>query len=118
MQDLKTVLKQRYGPTGRDIILDGADVVSQRGYTLLPNFILYRPGLSAYAKLIYAMILSYAWGTKRAAFPGQQRLAADCGMGVATVKRYIKELVDKGAMTVVRRGQGRTNIYVLHFKKR
>ena len=118
MKDIKTILKERYGKSDRDIVLDGADMVSQRGYTLLPNFILYRDDLSAYGKLIYAMILSYAWGDKRAAFPGQQRLATDCGMGVTTVKRYIKELVDRGAMTVVRRRQGKTNVYILHFKRR
>jgi len=118
MKDIKAILKERYKGSKRDIILDGADLVSQKGYTLLPNFILYQPGLSAYAKLIYAMILSYAWGKKRRAFPGQQRLAEDCGVGLATVKRYIKELVDQDAMTVIRRGQGRTNVYILHFKKR
>lgn len=118
MNDLKSILKKQYRDSDQDIILDGADVVSQKGYTLLPNFILYRTDLSAYAKLVYAMILSYAWGQSRAAFPGQDRLAQDCGMGVATVKRHIKELMDKGCMTVIRRGQGKTNVYILHFKRR
>jgi len=118
MKDIKTILRERYRNSERDIILDGADLVSQAGYTLVPNFILYRTDLSAYAKLIYATILSYAWGQSKAAFPGQERLAQDCGVGVATVKRYIRELITKRCMTVLRRGQGRTNIYILHFKRR
>jgi len=117
MNDLKTILRERYRDSAQDIILDGADLVSQKGYTLIPNFILYRKDLSGYAKLIYATILSYAWGTAKSAFPGQERLAADCGLGIATVKRHIKELIRTGCMTVLRRGQGRTNIYVLHFKR-
>ena len=118
MKDINAILRKRFGNSDQDIILDGADLVSQKGYTLVPNFILYRTDLSAYAKLIYATILSYAWGQSRAAFPGQERLAQDSGMGVATVKRHIKELLDTGCMSVVRRGQGRTNIYILHFKRR
>jgi len=118
MKDIKALLKERFRNSDQDIILDGADFVSQKGYTLVPNFILYRTDLSAYAKLIYATILSYAWGQRRAAFPGQERLSQDCGMGIATVKRHIKELTDVGCMTVVRRGQGKTNLYILHFKRR
>jgi len=118
MKDLKNILRKRYGSSAQDIILDGADFISQKGYTLVPNFILYRTDLSAYAKLIYATILSYAWGQSRAAFPGQERLSKDCGMGIATLKRHIKELTDTECMSVLRRGQGKTNIYILHFKRR
>jgi len=118
MKDIHTLLKQRYRGTDQDIVLDGADVLSQKGYTLVPNYILYQQGLTAQAKLIYAMLLSYAWGTKRSAYPGQERLAADCGLGVATVKRHIKHLVEKKCITIVRRGQGWTNLYILHFKRR
>ena len=34
MYDIKTILKKRYGTSGQDIILDGADVITQKGYTL------------------------------------------------------------------------------------
>ena len=118
MRDLKSILNERYRNSARDIVLDGADVVSQQGYTLLPNYVLYMTGLSPHAKLIYATILSYAWGRKRSSFPGQARLAKDCGMGVATVKRHTKQLVEKRCVTVIRRGQGKTNLYILHFKKK
>jgi hypothetical protein len=118
MKDLSAILRARYRDSAEDIVLDGADLVSQGGYTLIPNFILYRSDISAYAKLIYATILSYAWGNNRKAFPGQERLANDCGLGIATVKRHIRELTTSHCMTIIRRGQGRTNVYILHFKRR
>ncbi len=118
MKNIKSTLRERYQTAERDIVLDGADVVSQQGYTLIPNYILYRESLTPQAKLIYAMLLSYAWGRKNSSFPGQVRLAEDCGIGVATVKRHIKVLIDKKCITVKRRGRGYTNLYTLHFKRR
>jgi hypothetical protein len=97
-------------------VLHGADLVSQKGYTIVPNYVLYTEKLSSHAKLVYATLLSYAWN-KNAVFPGQERLAGDCGVGVATVRRAIRELKDAEFLTVIRRGLGRTNIYVLHFRK-
>ncbi len=118
MKSVRELLLERYGNSKRDIVLDGADIVSQQGYTLLPNYILHTDKLTPYAKLIYAIILSYAWGEKDSAFPGQEQLAEDCGLGIATVKRAIKELKDKEFLTVIQRGLGKTNIYILHFKKK
>lgn len=118
MQKLSDLLKQKYQNSEKDIVLDGADYISQKGYTLLPNYVLHTKGLSAFAKLVYALILSYAWGSKNASFPGQETLAEDCGLGIATVKRAVKELKEKEFITVIQRGQGKTNVYVLHFKKK
>lgn len=118
MKDLKALLKQRYGKAGRDIILDGADIISQKGYTLIPNYVLSTKKLTAYSKMVYTMLLSYAWGQKNAAYPGQERLAEDCGISVRTVVRSIRELEGHKFVTIVRRGRGLTNLYVLHFKRK
>lgn len=118
MKDIKTLLKDRYSKLGRDIVLDGADFISQKGYTIIPNYVLTRDKLSAYAKLVYAMLLSYAWGDKNASFPGQGRLATDCGVSLRTVVRAVQELEEQRFVTIVRRGRGLTNIYVLHFKRK
>ncbi|MFN8560024.1 MAG: helix-turn-helix domain-containing protein [Dehalococcoidia bacterium] len=118
MKDIKAILKERYGRGGRDIVLDGADVINQKGYTVIPNYILNHEKLSPYAKLVYTMILSYAWGDKNAAFPGQERLASDCGISLRTVVRSIQELQEGKFLSVLRRGRGLTNLYVLHFKRR
>lgn len=118
MRRVEDILRDRYGTSDKDVVLDGADVVSQKGYTLVPNYVLYKSDLTANAKLVYAMLLSYAWGAKDHARPGQDRIAKQCGLSKRTVIRAIKELSSAGFLTILRRGRGWTNIYVLHFKKR
>lgn len=118
MHDIKSILRERYRNSGRDIILDGADVLSQKGYTIIPNYVLNHDKVSPYAKLVYTMLLSYAWGSKDSSFPGQERLANDCGISARTVVRAIQELEAHRFLTVVRRGRGLTNLYVLHLKRR
>lgn len=118
MKDIKTLLKEKYSKSNRDIILDGADFVSQKGFTIIPNYVLGTDTISAYAKLVYTMLLSYAWGDKNAAYPGQERLAKDCGISTRTVVRAMQELEENRFLTVARRGRGLTNLYVLRFKRR
>lgn len=117
MKSVEAILREKYGTTDQDVVLDGADVVSQKGYTLVPNYVLYKPNLTANAKLVYAMLLSYAWGEKDRARPGQDRIAKQCGLSKRTVIRAIKELSEAGFLTILRRGRGWTNVYVLQFKK-
>lgn len=97
----------------RNIVLKGADVLSVRGFTQVPNHILVSMKVSPGAKLAYAMLLKYAW-EKDFCFPGQERLAKDMGSGVRTVVRYMQELEDADYMRIVRRGQGRPNLYELN----
>lgn len=118
MKTVSAILRKRYGRGGKDIILDGADFVSQKGFTIIPNYVLSTDRISAYAKLVYTMLLSYAWGDKNAAYPGQERLSKDCGVSTRTVVRAMKELEKNQFLTVARRGRGLTNLYVLHFKRR
>lgn len=115
MKSIKDVLKQKYGNGPQDIVLDGADVATSMGYTNIPNHILYSGVLSSHAKLVYTMLLSYAY-TRNHVFPGQERLARQCGISARSVWEAIRELDKKGFITVIRRGQGRTNLYVLHFQ--
>lgn len=93
----------------------GADPMSKRGFTQVPNFILENETLSTGAKLTYAMMLRYAWADK-ACFPGQKKLASDCGMGVRSVVRHTKELEEKGFIKINRRGLGKVNVYDLHMR--
>jgi hypothetical protein len=88
------------------------DETLREGFVQLPNRILRDPDLSPAAKLVYAGILSYAWRDE-SAWPGQARLAADLGVHHNTVWRMIKELQERGYLTVKRRGLGKTNIYTL-----
>ncbi|MBM3880184.1 MAG: helix-turn-helix domain-containing protein [Verrucomicrobia bacterium] len=101
----------------QNIHLDTADPVSRGGFTQVPNFILKDPELSIGAKVAYAMFLSYAWHND-SCFPGQDRLAHDMGMTRPRVTQLIAELETAGLVTVQRRGQGKTNVYTIHFQVR
>ena len=97
----------------RNIILRGADVLTAKGFTQVPNHVLKSEKISPGAKLAYTMLLSYAWQNDYC-FPGQERLAKDMGSGVRSVVRYIQELEQHDFIKVKRQGQGRSNLYELN----
>ena len=116
MKAMKTISGvQHIGELLRDknIVLRGADVLSQRGFTQVPNHVLRSDNISAGAKLAYTMLLSYAWHNEFC-FPGQERLAKDMGAGERSVVRYIQELEKEQFISVKRRGLGRPNLYELN----
>ena len=94
--------------------LNTADPIARYGFTQLPNFILRNPELSANAKIVYSLLLSYAWHNNLC-FPGQERLAEHMGAHVSTVSRAITELEDCSLIEIERRGQGKTNFYTVNF---
>jgi hypothetical protein len=99
----------------RNLLVHGADIATQRGWTGVPNFILESKEISVGAKLVYAMLLKYAREMDEC-FPGQERLARDMGTGKRSIVRYIAELERAGLLSVKRRGQGRPNLYTVHLK--
>src|SRR5258708_37881807 len=98
----------------RNIELATTDPIARGGFTQVPNFILKNPKLSIGAKVTYAMFLSYAWHND-SCFPGQDRLAEDMGVTRPRVTQLISELEAAGLLSVKRRGQGKTNLYTIHF---
>ena len=96
----------------QNIVLEGFDPVSAGGFTQVPNILLNDPRLSFAAKVSYAKLLSYAW-TNNLVFPGQERMARDIGSSKSVVNRAVLELQRQGWLEVRRRGQGKTNLYVL-----
>lgn len=99
----------------RNLLLHGADLATLHGWTAVPNFILENEKLTLGAKVTYGTLLKYA-REEEACFPGQERLAKDMGSGVRSVVRYIAELEECGLISITRRGQGRSNLYILHLK--
>lgn len=97
----------------QNIVLMGFDPVSAGGFTQVPNFILKQSDLSSNAKVAYGLLLSYAWHNNLV-FPGQERMANDMGLSQQSASRAIIELEKKGCLEIQRRGQGKTNIYILH----
>src|SRR2546421_12121363 len=87
----------------RNIILKGADVLTAKGFTQVPNHVLVSNRLSPGAKLTYAMLLKYAWQNDRC-FPGQQRLANDMGVTDRSVRTYLQELEAQKFVAIKRRG--------------
>ena len=99
----------------RNIRLDGPDLLTKKGYTLVPNFLLDDKQLSAGAKLAYVMLLKYAWQNDRC-FPGQARLAQDIGVSERYVRNCLRELETRKLVSIKRRGQGKSNVYTLHLR--
>src|SRR3954464_12704066 len=97
------------------IVLKNFDPISAQGFTQVPNFLLKDPKISANAKVVYSMLLSYAWNNDRV-FPGQERMAKDIGTSQPTIARAVKELEDNGWLEIQRRGQGKTNVYILKYR--
>ncbi len=98
----------------RNIILRGADAATAQGFTQVPNFLLRLKEITSGDKMTFAMILSYAWQND-SCFPGQVRLAEDIGLSRVRVTELIAELEKSGFVTIQRRGQGKTNLYTIHY---
>lgn len=96
----------------QNIVLKGADALSKQGFVQLPRAILYHPKLTDGARLLYAVLLDYAWNNNYC-FPGQKALSNKTSWDERTVRRHMKTLLGTGLVTIKRRGQGRTNIYEL-----
>ena len=89
------------------------DRVVAQGFTQIPNAILRCSGLSAGSRLLYAILLSYAWQDGEC-FPGQERLADDLGFkSTRGIRKLLAELKDTGLIRVTRRGKMQTNVYVI-----
>jgi Helix-turn-helix domain len=99
----------------RNIILRGADALSAKGFTQVPNHILVDGKLSPGAKLTYAMLLKYAWQNDYC-FPGQERLAKDMGVTDRSVRTYLQELEKADFVAIKQRGLGKVNLYELNLR--
>jgi len=106
---------QPIGELLKNIRLATDNPVVRGGFTQVPNFILKDGTLCLGAKVAYAMFLSYAWHND-SCFPGQERLAVDMGMSRSRVTEFVGELERAGLVKIQRRGQGKTNIYTIHFQ--
>lgn len=99
----------------KNIIIKGGDALSLSGFTQVPNAVLRSNEISSGAKLVYALLLSYAWHNDYC-FPGQERLARDIGIARQSVNTHVKELERKGFIRIKRLGQGRANLYEVNLK--
>lgn len=82
------------------------------GFVQLPKQVLWASNLSRDAKLLYAVLLGYAWQEK-SCFPGYDRLSLDMGATRKIVRKYMQELEGVKLIAQKRRGLGLTNLYRL-----
>ena len=99
----------------RNIILEGADALTAKGFTMVPNHVLESGKVSPGAKLDYAMLLKFAW-QDNFCYPGQQRLAKDMGVTDRSVRTYLQELEARKFIEIKQQGQGNPNLYVLKMR--
>lgn len=97
----------------RNIFLKGADALTQKGFTMVPNHVLVSGKISPGAKLCFAMLLRYAWQSA-SCFPGQERLALDMGVSDRSVRTYLQELSAQNLITIRQRGLGKSNLYEIN----
>jgi hypothetical protein len=97
----------------RNILLKGADALTAKGFTMVPNHVLVSEKISPGAKLAYAMLLKYAWQNDYC-FPGQETLAKDMGVTDRSVRTYLEELEAEKFIGIKQRGLGRPNLYELN----
>ena len=106
---------QHIGMQVRNIELVTDDPVARGGFTQVPNFLFDIKELSFGARIVYSKFLQYAWSNDFC-FTGQERLAEEIGCTRVRVTQFVKELQQQGLVEVTRRGQGKTNVYRLHFR--
>ena len=82
------------------------------GFAQVPRPVLRAKGLSSTAKVVYALLVDYAWSDGQC-FPGQRRMAEDLGFTEQTIRRALAELRDFGLIDWTQRGAMRTNVYSL-----
>jgi hypothetical protein len=82
------------------------------GFTMLSNLVLLDTALSDGAKVTYLVLLHHARQTARC-FPGQDTLAAERGVSDRSIRSHLAELVERGLVTVERRGRAKSNYYWL-----
>src|SRR3712207_6382851 len=82
------------------------------GFTQVPNDVLYASDLSYGAKALYSILLSYCW-EKDTCFPSYETLMQKMQCQSQALSSFLKELVTHSLITIIRRGQGKTNVYQL-----
>ncbi|MBV9279693.1 MAG: helix-turn-helix domain-containing protein [Chloroflexi bacterium] len=105
------VLHHHSDPEPDTLILEDRSLGA--GFIQLPKLVLHARNLSRDAKLLFAILLSYAWQAARC-FPGYRRLCEDMQASENMVRKYMRELEAVGLLSQKRRGLGKTNIYTLH----
>lgn len=83
------------------------------GYAVIPNWLVRDPGVSANAKVMYAIISSHCGRAGRWQMP-RSLLASEMGMSTDTVRRALRELEALGVLSVTVTDEALGNHYTLN----
>jgi len=72
------------------------------GFGQVSNTVLRNPELSLGEKALYSYLCTYADSNKSELFVSVNKMAAECGIGVSTIKRYLQTLEKKGVILRMR----------------
>lgn len=89
--------------------LDFDGTFLRKGFTQIPNTLLFDCSVSVGARMTLICLMQFAW--KGDPFPGQEKLGSMLGVTDRTVRDYLTELKSAGYLKVFRRGRGKTNVY-------
>lgn len=90
------------------------DLEQATGFTQISNAVLRcYPELSDGEKMTYAVLKSFAYVGPET-FVGEETLARARDITVSTVSRHLSRLIEVGLVRVRRRGQGKTNIWIIN----
>ena len=94
---------------------------SVKQFSIMPRAVICA-NISATARVVYAALASYYWGSDSAIYPAYSTLAESLGFSRRTVIRAVRELVAAGVIekkTTMREARGGygTNIYILRGDK-
>lgn len=87
------------------VVKDGAG-----SYSALPHDVLFSD-LSDGEVRVYAAVQSYAWGNEGECTAAHETIAAKIGKETRTVRKLLKQLVDKGYLSERRAGRGQAKAY-------
>lgn len=87
--------------------------VPKGAFAMIPNDLLRDASLSIQARLLYGILVSYAW-QDGFTFVGQETLAADMRLKPRQIRTYLGELSGRKLITSKRRGLTKTNVYVIN----
>lgn len=107
--------RDNLGPDEQDQepLVQYEDLEQATGFTQISNAILRcYPELSDGEKMTYVVLKSFAYVGPET-FVGEETLARARGITVSTVSRHLNRLIDIGLVKVRRRGQGKTNVWVI-----
>lgn len=94
----------------RTVIIKDAGLRKLKGFIQIPRLVLLHPEISYGAKVVYGVLLHYAWQDDFC-FPAQDSLAKDMLCTDRQIRRYLDELKTSKLVSWKQRGLTQPNIY-------